>query len=66
MPDPAAKPTWRRAPAPGGMPNRPVGIITSTATPGRNASCAQAENTPPSMRLIAMRNSPSSAPEQIE
>ncbi len=67
MPEPAAKPTWMRAwSGAGATPKRPVGVITSSASPGFSSSEAQLENAPPSTRFTAMRNSPSSGPEQIE
>ena len=48
------------------MPKRPVGVITSSSSPDFNSSAAQFENAPPSTFFTAMRNSPSSGPEQIE
>ena len=67
MPEPAAKPTYTRA-SPGAcaMPKRPVGVITSSSSPAFSSSAAQFENAPPSTFFTAMRNSPSSGPEQIE
>ena len=44
----------------------PIGGITSSASPAFSVSFAHAENTPPGLRLTAMRSVPSCTPEQIE
>jgi len=45
---------------------RAAGVITSSWSPAFSSSAAQLENAPPSTFFTAMRNSPSSGPEQIE
>ena len=67
MPEPAAKPTWVRACFGAcATPKRPVGVMTSSWSPAFSSSAAQLENAPPSTFFTAIRNSPSSGPEQIE
>jgi hypothetical protein len=67
MPEPAANPTWTRASlGAGATPKRPVGVMTSSSSPRFNSCATQLENAPPSIFFTAMRNSPSSGPEQIE
>ncbi len=47
-------------------PTGRFGVITSSSSPAFSSSAAQFENAPPSTFFTAMRNSPSSGPEQIE
>ena len=68
MPLPAAKPqvVLRVPVASSGTLKCPSGGITSSVSPAFSASLAQVENTPPGLRLTAMRSAPSCTAEQIE
>ncbi len=67
MPDPAATPkTLRAAAGSGAKVKRPSGAIASIRCPGCNVPWAHVEKSSPGARLMAIRSSLSSRPEQIE
>ena len=48
------------------MPNRPVGVITSSTSPALSCSATKVENAPPGMCLTAIRSIARVAGAQIE
>ena len=67
MPEPAATATWvRRAAGSTAAVNRPLGAITSSASPTGSRSSTAPLNAPPGSRLTPIRSTPEAGVAQIE